>query len=133
MKAASFPPSSRTREPGSPIKIVGGENVRWPLVHADDLAVLYRLALERGAPGAIYNGATVDGLLVGSIVHAIARRFGSRSSEFSIVSADAIAAEKGEWARGYGLDQQMSGGKARRELGWQPIHTDPLGELATPS
>jgi hypothetical protein len=31
--------------------------VHWPLIHADDLAVLYRLMLERGVPGAVFNGA----------------------------------------------------------------------------
>jgi hypothetical protein len=48
------------------------------------------------------------------------------------VSADAIAAEKGEWARGYALDQQMSGDRAGHELDWRPIHADPLRELAEP-
>src|SRR5262249_44308791 len=28
------------------VRVVGGENVRWPLVHRDDLAALYALALE---------------------------------------------------------------------------------------
>lgn len=117
---------------GGPITIVGGEHVHWPLVHADDLAVLYRLVLERGAAGASYNGAAVAGLPVGSIVRAIASRHGLTAPELRIVGADAIAAEKGEWARGYGLDQQMSGDKARRELGWRPVHGEPLRELAEP-
>jgi hypothetical protein len=47
-----------------------------------------------------------------------------------IVSTDAIAAELGEWARGFALDQQLSGARARRELGWQPKHLDPEGEIA---
>jgi nucleoside-diphosphate-sugar epimerase len=126
---SSFVEDARAR---GPITIVGGEHLRWPLVHADDLAVLYRLALERGVAGASYNGAAVAGLPVGSLVHAIARRFGLAAPELRIVSAATIAAEKGEWARGYALDQQMSGDRAVRELGWQPLHTDPLRELAEP-
>ena len=47
-----------------------------------------------------------------------------------IVSADAIAAERGEWARGYALDQRLSGAKARRDLGWAPRHLDPESEIA---
>lgn len=117
---------------GGPITVVGNEYVRWPLVHADDLAVLYRLALERGAPSASYNGAAVAGLPVGSIFRAIARRYGQTAPDLRIVSADAIAAEKGEWARGYALDQQMSGDRAGHELGWQPVHLDPLRELTEP-
>jgi hypothetical protein len=45
------------------------------------------------------------------------------------VDVDAVATELGEWARGYALDQQMSGAKARRELGWHPVWRDPLTEL----
>jgi nucleoside-diphosphate-sugar epimerase len=117
---------------GGPITIVDGEHVHWPLVHADDLAVLYRLVLERGAAGASYNGAAVAGLPVGSIVRAIARRFGLTAAELRIVSANAAAVEHGEWARGYGLDQRMSGDRPRSELGWLPMRADPLRELAEP-
>jgi hypothetical protein len=28
------------------------------------------------------------------------------------------------------MDQQLSGEKARRELGWKPVHLDPEGEIA---
>ena len=33
-----------------PVRVVASEAVRWPLVHADDLAQLYALALERAPP-----------------------------------------------------------------------------------
>lgn len=36
----------------------------------------------------------------------------------------------GEWARGYAIDQSMSGERARRELGWRPIHTDPVSDIS---
>jgi nucleoside-diphosphate-sugar epimerase len=32
------------------VRVVGSEDVRWPLVHSEDLAALYRLALEVSAP-----------------------------------------------------------------------------------
>jgi hypothetical protein len=35
-----------------------------------------------------------------------------------IISTETIAAELGAWAKGYALDQRLSGAKARRELGW---------------
>jgi hypothetical protein len=47
-----------------------------------------------------------------------------------IRTADEVAAELGEWARGYAIDQGMSGDKARRELGWTPVHTDPVADVA---
>jgi nucleoside-diphosphate-sugar epimerase len=113
-----------------PIRVVGSENVRWPLVHSDDLADLYVLALERGIACESYIGSAVDGLSVGSIARAFARRHGGIDREIQIVSVDEITAELGEWARGYALDQQLSGEKARSKLGWKPMHLDPLREIA---
>ena len=111
------------------IRVVGGEAVRWPLVHSDDLAALYVLALERAPSGASYIGAAVEALTVGDIARAFAKRYGAAET-LQTVSADAIAAEIGEWARGRALDQRLSGEKARRELGWQPKHLDPEAEIA---
>jgi nucleoside-diphosphate-sugar epimerase len=113
------------------VRVVGAESVRWPLVHRSDLATLYALALERASAGSSYIGAAVEGLPVGRIARAFARRYGSGRLEPEIISADAIAAECGEWARGYALDQQLSGAKARRELGWRPSHLDPEREIAS--
>jgi hypothetical protein len=66
----------------------------------------------------------------GFVARAFARRFGTRHLEPEIVATDAIASELGEWARGYALDQQLSGAKARGDLGWSPRHLDPEGEIA---
>ncbi len=111
------------------VRVVGSESVRWPLVHADDLASLYALALERAPARSTWIGATNDGAAVGRIARAFARRFGTRDQDPQIMSADAAAAEWGEWARGYARDQRLSGAKARRELGWRPIHVSPLSEI----
>jgi nucleoside-diphosphate-sugar epimerase len=112
------------------IRVVAGEEVRWPLVHSEDLAELYVLALERAPARSSYIGAAIEGFSVGRIARGFAKRFGARQQQPQIISADAIAAELGEWARGYGLDQRLSGEKARRELGWCPKHLDPLSEIA---
>jgi nucleoside-diphosphate-sugar epimerase len=112
------------------VRVIAGETVRWPLVHADDLAQLYALALERAPRQSSYIGAAIDGFAVGRIARAFARRFGIHNPEPEIVSLDEVAAELGEWARGYGLDQRLSGHKARRELGWQPRHLSPEREIS---
>ncbi len=111
------------------IRVVGSEAVRWPLVHSDDLAVLYALTLERAPGRASYLGVAIDGLAVGRIARTFARRFGTRATEPEVISADAIALELGAWARGYALDQCLSGAKARCELGWIPEHLDPEHEI----
>ena len=111
-----------------PTEIAGSEQVRWPLVHRQDLARLYALAMESKAARTSFIGASIDGLAVGAIARAFAKRFGA--PEAVVVSADAVAAELGEWARGRALDQLLSGAKAIRELGWKPEHTDPISEIA---
>ncbi len=112
------------------IRVVGGESVRWPLVHCDDLAALYALALEHAPGRSSYLGVSIDGFPVGRIARAVARRFSARRAEPEIISADAMALELGEWARGYARDQRLSGAKARRELGWTPERCDPEDEIA---
>ena len=77
------------------VRVVGAPQVSWPLVHRDDLADLYRRVLEAGAPGESYIGAAIDGLAVGRIAQAFARRFATPSLEPEVISADQIAAELG--------------------------------------
>jgi nucleoside-diphosphate-sugar epimerase len=113
--------------------VVEGEAVRWPLVHSEDLAKLYALALERAPARSSYIGAAIEGLAVGRIARAFAKRFGTPCLDPQIISSDAIAAELGEWARGQALDQRLSGAKARRELGWRPKHLDPVREITLQS
>ncbi len=114
---------------GGPVRVAAGEEVRWPLVHREDLAGLYVLALERGRPGAAYNGAAIEGLKVGRIARAIARRYGAPEA-LEVIPVARIADELGGLALGCALDQQMSGTKARDQLGWSPEHLDPLGTNA---
>jgi len=121
---------AREAAAGGPIRLVGSEAVRWPLVHGDDLAALYALALERAPEGESYIGAAVEAFPVEPIALAFAKRFDAPRSTPVIISPDMIAAELGEWARGYALDQRLSGAKARRGLGWQPRHLDPEAEIA---
>jgi nucleoside-diphosphate-sugar epimerase len=115
---------------GRAVRVVGAETVRWPLVHHDDLAVLYRLALEQASPGDSFIGAAITGVSVGQIARALSRSLsGHEEAPMIITEQDAIA-EFGSWAAGYGRDQLQSGEKARRILGWNPVHLDPLSEIA---
>jgi nucleoside-diphosphate-sugar epimerase len=113
---------AREARAGEAVRIVQSEAVRWPLVHSEDLATLYARALERAPAGSNYIGASIEGFAVGRIARAFAERFGNPHMPPEIVSANTMAAELGEWARGYALDQRLSGAKARRELGWAPRH-----------
>jgi hypothetical protein len=59
----------------------------------------------------------------------MARRAGVETAPL-VRSIDEAIAEFGQWASGYALDQRMSGDKARRELRWQPAHTDPIADIS---
>ena len=107
------------------VRIVGSEEVHWPLVHADDLAKLYVLVLERGQQGQMYNGAAVEGYPVGALARWVARGHGTAACRVQVITPAEAAAERGEWARGYALDQRMSSAKARRELDWLPARAIP--------
>jgi nucleoside-diphosphate-sugar epimerase len=111
------------------VRVFGSENIRWPMVHRVDIGELYALALERAPRGASYNGAAIDSITVGALARAMARRAGVEPTPL-VRSIDEGVAELGEWARGYAIDQRMSGAKARRDLGWLPLHTDPLADLS---
>jgi len=50
-----------------PIRLVGAESVRWPLVHSENLASLYVLALEQAAPRESYIGSAIHGLSWGAL------------------------------------------------------------------
>ena len=111
------------------VRIFGDENIRWPMVHRADIGELYALALERAPRGASYNGAAVDSITVGALARAMARRAGAETTPL-VRSIDEGVAELGEWVRGFAIDQRMSGAKARRELQWLPVHTDPVADIS---
>ncbi|MGE0715512.1 MAG: NAD-dependent epimerase/dehydratase family protein [Alphaproteobacteria bacterium] len=110
---------------GVPIYVYGAATVRWPLVHAADLADLYLRALETGRPGATYIGAAITGMTVGALACAIAARFGHPIAAPEVRPVATAMAAFGDWARGYAIDQRLSGERARRELGWSPRRLDP--------
>jgi nucleoside-diphosphate-sugar epimerase len=111
------------------IRVIGGEHVRWPLVHRMDLAGLYVLMIEKGKQGDVYNAAAIEGVSVGAIVRTIANRLGIKTKPI-VCDVERAMSSLGNWAEGYALDQQMSGRKAMAELGWYPEHTDVIADIA---
>jgi nucleoside-diphosphate-sugar epimerase len=106
-----------------PIEIHGGLNVRWPLVHRDDLARAYRLLAERPGVTGSFNIAGEEGTPLRRIFHEIVKATGHDGS-YIVRSRDWVRRTRGSLAEGPALDQQMSSAKAREVLGWQPRHTD---------
>lgn len=91
------------------------------------LAAVARLRSPNALCGPVRQKQIAKKFLVTRVV---AKRFGMKHHEPQIISTDAIAAELGEWARGYALDQRLSGARVRRDLGWTPKHLDPERDIA---
>lgn len=110
------------------VRVFGGLNVRWPLVHKADLARLYSLLLINGQAGDIYNGCAMDGIRIGDIALALVKSC-ECGADPVVVNVKQAQKEFGDWAEGYALDQLMSGQKARTELGWLPEHLDVFKDI----
>jgi nucleoside-diphosphate-sugar epimerase len=98
------------------------------LVHVDDIAQLYVRALAAPA-GSVYAGVNGQFLTFGEVAAALSTGAGFGGKTVSISSTEARA-KWGPLADAFALDQRVSGDKARRELGWEPVHTDALAVLA---
>ena len=109
------------------VRHVGAGDNRWPLVHVDDLAGLYVLALQAPA-GSLYFASAGPSMRVQDVARAAAAPCGAR--------VEAIPVEEARRAMGLiadalTLDQLISSRKAMRELGWTPQAKSVLEELSS--
>jgi len=99
----------------------------WPAVHRLDAAKLYRLALEKAAPGGTrYHAVAEQGVAFKDIAAAIGR----------ILNVPVIAKNKEEATAHFGsfahfaaMDVQASSDETQRTLGWLPIGTELIKDI----
>ena len=108
---------------------VGDGSNRWPSAHRDDVAVLYRLALEKGRAGAPYHAVAEEGIAV----KPMAELFGKvlNLPVQSIKQEDAFA-HFGFLAMFAGIDMPASSAKTRAELGWTPKEIGLMEDISQP-
>lgn len=104
------------RDKGECVYVGDGAN-RWPAVHVLDVARLYRLAIEKAAPGAKYHAVAEEGVSLRDIAQALGRRL--QLPVRSIAKED-TQAFFGWLAMFVGYDVPASSLKTRQQLGWQP-------------
>ncbi len=111
------------------LRLVGPGTQHWTSVHVDDLAQLYVLALEHAESGSVYLGVSGDNPTTRELGEAASRRLGLGGR---VVREDAAAlvARLGGFGQALLLDQQATGEKARRELGWKPSRRSLIEEFA---
>lgn len=117
------------RTAGAVPRIGDGAN-HWALVHVDDLAELYVLALNAPA-GSAYAGAGGQNLPLADITLALSHAAGCPDRIETVTLEEAVR-RMGPIAEAFALDQRLTGAKAHRELGWTPTHLDALTDLARP-
>jgi len=110
----SFVESARER---GAARIIGDGQNRWTFVHVDDLADLYVRALG-GASGTLWFAAHGPAVRVRDVAEAASRAAGAGGKVETVPLADARQT-MGPLADALALDQQISGERAMRVLGWR--------------
>lgn len=100
-----------------------GEN-HWPLIHIDDLAELYVLALEKAPARTILFGVAGDAVKLRDIAEAASA--GGKMQPWPLEEARKTL---GPFADALALDQQVSGSRAMQTLGWRPSRPSILDDL----
>jgi len=119
------------RENGA-ARYVGDGTNRWPMIHVDDLARLYLLALERGPSGALYHAGDDTAYRVKEIAEAASTGAGAGGRTESWPLEDARQ-QLGSYADALVLDQRISSERAKRELGWSACAASVLDDLRSGS
>jgi len=96
-----------------------GGDQHWAMVHRDDVAEAYALALEHAQGGERYVIADDAHPTVRELAKAAAAASGAKAIARP---ADAVVQKLGLYGRALLNDLQVSAAKARRELGWVPRH-----------
>jgi len=113
------------REKGVSAYIGDGLN-RWPAVHLLDAAHLYRLALEKGTAGAVYNAVAEEGVPLRAIAESI-----GRGLKMPVVAKS--PEEAGEYfgwlAMFAGHDIPASSTLTQKRLGWHPTGPGLIADL----
>jgi nucleoside-diphosphate-sugar epimerase len=113
------------REKGVSAYVGDGLN-RWPAAHVLDVARLYRLAVEKQAPGARYHAVDEQGVTARDIAEALGR--GLKVPVVGL-SAEAAAAHFGWLGMFVDLDMPASSAQTRAVLGWEPTGPGLLSDL----
>ena len=105
---------------------VGEGTNRWPAVHVDDAARLYRLALERNEAGARYHGVAEEGVSLRRIAETVGAELG-----VPVVSLTSEQAPQhfGWFAPFMKMDMIASSTWTQANLNWTPTGPDLITDL----
>ena len=113
------------RQTGVSAYVIGGLN-RWPAVHRLAAAQLFRLALEKGAPGSKFHAIAEDGIYLRAIAEAIGKRVHVPTVS---MTPEQAASHFGFLAYFIAADFQTSAAKTKQILGWNPTGPDVIADI----
>jgi len=113
------------REKGVSAYLGEGRN-RWPAAHVQDVAHLYRLALEKREAGSRYNAVAEEGIPMREIAAVV-----GKGLKVPVVSLppEKAQAHFGWLAMFAGFDMPASSAQTRKHLGWNPTGPDLIADL----
>ncbi|OBH36350.1 3-beta hydroxysteroid dehydrogenase [Mycobacterium intracellulare] len=103
---------------------VGDGAQRWPAVHRDDAASLFRLALEQAPPGSVLHAVGDEGDPMRAIAEVIGRRLGVPVESAPVEGFGPLGAI-------FAADQPSSSALTRERFGWKPTGPSLLDDLET--
>ncbi|WP_238007144.1 SDR family oxidoreductase [Dactylosporangium sp. AC04546] len=105
---------------------VGDGSNRWPAVHRDDAARLFRLAVESAPAGSVLHAVGDEGVPIRAVAEAFA-------AHLRIPAVSVTAEQAGDyvgWLGGFwGIDGPASARITRDLLGWQPTQPGLIADL----
>ena len=107
---------------------LGDGSQRWPAVHRQDAATLFRSALESATAGTVLHGIGEPGVRLRDIAELIGNRLD--------LPVEAVAAETATGHFGWigtlvGVDAPASSERTRELMDWRPLHPGLLEDMAT--
>jgi nucleoside-diphosphate-sugar epimerase len=113
------------REKGAAAYVGDGAN-RWPSVHRDDAARLFRLALESAPAGSVLHAVGDEGVPIREIAEIFARQLDLPAVS---VTPDQVGEYVGFLGGFWGFDGPASAQITRELLGWNPTRPGLIADL----
>lgn len=105
---------------------IEGTDAAWPSVHRFDAAILFRLALEKGRPGAMYHAIAERGVPIKDLANLIGKKL-----NVPVVSKTMEEAQQSLGFMSFPLSRKniVSSDKTQKELGWTPTQKGWLADV----
>lgn len=104
-------------------RYAGAVTTRWPMVHVDDLAELFALAVESAEPGTVLHGVSEEAVSTVALAAAADQAAGGQGRAHPWPTAAEVVGE--QFADALALDQTVTSTATRKSVGWNPTTPQP--------